>query len=432
MVGLSIVGHAQPPAHQERSDRVASLYVDPVNGLTLDDAIARALAQEPSLRAARSQIDVTRGLREQAGLRPNPAVSFSQQEEPSGTDNQTRVEVQWPLDLFRKTGRVGVADREIDVARHAVANRERTLAADVRLKYGEVAAAVRTLTVTGQLLAATSRQLTLIASRVEQGGAPPLDRDMLRVEVQRLEADRRIQSGAVERQLVELKRLLGMPPDAPVTVRDSLEALVRHDPPPPAGGGEPNAAIDRPDVQEAEARVRVGDAAIDRARREGRPDVSVFGMYMRMDAAFPQQAFSPTGGLEPIRSVFHYVSIGAMVTLPLLNRNQGTVAAAQAERIGAAAQLEAARLAAQSEIAAARSRDGHARQALDAYTGDTLSLARQNLDVVRQTYELGRGTLLDVLNEQRRSLDVERAYTDVLREAYDARQALKAALGEVR
>ncbi|HKT79996.1 MAG TPA: TolC family protein, partial [Vicinamibacterales bacterium] len=382
MVGLSIVGHAQPPAHQERSDRVASLYVDPVNGLSLDDAIARALAQEPSLRAARSQIDVTRGLREQAGLRPNPAVSFSQQEEPSGTDNQTRVEVQWPLDLFRKTGRVGVADREIDVARHAVANRERTLAADVRLKYGEVAAAVRTLTVTGQLLAATSRQLTLIASRVEQGGAPPLDRDMLRVEVQRLEADRRIQAGAVERQLVELKRLLGMPPDAPVTVRDSLEALVRHDPPPPAGGGEPDAAINRPDVQEAEARVRVGDAAIDRARREGRPDVSVFGMYMRMDAAFPQQAFSPTGGLEPIRSVFHYVSIGAMVTLPLLNRNQGTVAAAQAERIGAAAQLEAARLAAQSEIAAARSRDGHARQALDAYTGDTLSLARQNLDVV--------------------------------------------------
>jgi cobalt-zinc-cadmium efflux system outer membrane protein len=432
MVGLSIVGHAQQPAHQERSDRVASLDVDPVNGLSLDDAIARALAQEPSLRAARSQIDVTRGLREQAGLRPNPAVSFSQQEEPSGTDNQTRVEVQWPLDLFRKTGRVGVADREIDVARHAVANRERTLAADVRLKYGEVAAAVRTLTVTGQLLAATSRQLTLIASRVEQGGAPPLDRDMLRVEVQRLEADRRIQSGAVERQLVELKRLLGMPPDAPVTVRDSLEALVRHDPPPPAGAGEPDAAINRPDVQEAEARVRVGDAAIDRARREGRPDVSVFGMYMRMDAAFPQQAFSPTGGLEPIRSVFHYVSIGAMVTLPLLNRNQGTVAAAQAERIGAAAQLEAARLAAQSEIAAARSRDGHARQALDAYTGDTLSLARQNLDVVRQTYELGRGTLLDVLNEQRRSLDVERAYTDVLREAYEARQALKAALGDVR
>ena len=121
-----------------------------------------------------------------------------------------------------------------------------------------------------------------------------------------------------------------------------------------------------------------------------------------------------------------------MVTLPFENRNQGAVAAAEAERAGAAAHLEAARLAAQSEIAAARSRDRHARQALEAYTGDTIALARQNLEVVRQTYELGRGTLLDVLNEQRRYLDVERAYTDVLREAYAARQALRASLGEVR
>lgn len=429
MLSVSMVGHAQVVV-QERVD-VGSAYVDPVNGLTLDDAIARALAQEPSLRASRSQVDVTRGLREQAGLRPNPAVSFFQQQEPSGSDNQTRIELQWPLDLYRKAGRVGVADREIEVAQHATANRERALAADVRMKYGDVVAAVRTLTVTEQLLAATTRQRTLIASRVEQGAAPPIDRDMLRVEVQRLEADRLIQVGSVDRQLVELKRLLGMPPDASVMLRDSLEALVRRETAATPAGTEADATK-RPDVREAEARVQVGDAQIDRARREGRADVSLFGMYMRMDAGFPQQGLSPAGALEPIRSVFHYVSLGAMVTLPLQNRNQGAVAAAEAERAGATAQLEAARLAAQSEIAAARSRDRHARQALDAYTSDTIALARQNLDVVRRTYELGRGTLLDVLNEQRRYLDVERAYTDALREAYEARQSLRAAMGEVR
>ena len=92
LVIVSVVGHAQRPAPTALPDN-GSAYLDPVNGLTLDDAIARALAQEPSLRAARSQIDVTRGLREQAGLRPNPALSFSQQQEPSGTDNQTRFEV---------------------------------------------------------------------------------------------------------------------------------------------------------------------------------------------------------------------------------------------------------------------------------------------------------------------------------------------------
>jgi cobalt-zinc-cadmium efflux system outer membrane protein len=310
MLTMSAAGQAQQL--QNRAEGV-SAYLDPTDGLSLDDAIARALTQEPSLRASRSRIDVTRGLREQAGLRPNPAVSFSQQQEPSGSDNQTRIELQWPLDLFRKAGRIGVADREIDVARHAAANRERTL----------------------------------ITDRVERGAAPPLDRDILRVEVQRLEADRLVQAGAVERRLFELKRVLGMPPDAPVKLRESLETLVRRDPPRPSGGAA-DAAMSRPDVQEAEAQLRVGEAQVDRARREGRPDASVFGMYMRMDAGFPQQGLSPTGAFEPIRSVFHYVSVGAMLTLPVRNRNQGAVAAAEAARVGAAAQLEAARLAAQA------------------------------------------------------------------------------------
>jgi cobalt-zinc-cadmium efflux system outer membrane protein len=429
VLSLAVVAHAQT---QQTAPASAALYVDPVGGLTLNDAIGRALEHEPGLRAARSQIDMTRGLREQAALRPNPSLSFFQQQEPGGADNQTRVELQWPLDLFRRTGRVEVADREVEVAQHATADRERTLAADVRLAYGQVAVAVRTLSVTEELLGATSRQLTLISSRVEQGATPPLDRDMLRVEVRRLEAERSLQVGAVERRLIELKRVLGMPADASLTLRNALQDLVRQEVAPTANRSQSGGLTTRPDVLKAEAEVRVAEAQIDRARREGRPDMSLFGMYMRMDAGFPQQGFSSTGVLEPIRNVFHYASVGAMVTLPVLSRNQGAVAAAEAERTGAAARVEAARLSAQSEIAMARSRDEHARRALDAYSADAIALARQNLDVVRQTYELGRGTLLDVLTEQRRYLDVERAYTDVLREAYEARETLKTALGEVR
>jgi cobalt-zinc-cadmium efflux system outer membrane protein len=427
-LALTVVADAQT----QTTLTAAASYVDPVAGLTLNDAIGRALEHEPGLRASRAQIDMTRGLREQAALRPNPSLSFFQQQEPGGADNQTRVEVQWPLDLFRKTGRVQVADREVEVAQHATADRERTLVADVRLAYGQVATAVRTLTVTEQLLAATNRQLTLIASRVEQGATPPLDRDMLRVEVQRLEAERSLQVGVVERRFVELKRLLGIGADASLTLRTALEDLVREEVAPRALADQSGAPTTRADVLEAEARVRVAEAQIDRAQREGRPDMSLFGMYMRMDAGFPQQGFSPSGALEPIRSVFHYVSVGATVTLPVLSRNQGAIAAAEAERTGASAKVEAARLSAQSEIAAARSRDEHARRALDAYSADAITLARQNLVTVRQTYELGRGTLLDLLNEQRRYLDVERAYTDVLREAYEARETLKTAMGEVR
>ena len=433
-IGIVIVSvgvHAQVPG--TKTQEPTTSYLDPLNGLTLEEAVSQALEREPTLRASRAQLEVARGLQTQAGLRPNPSISFSQQEEPAGTDNQTRLEIQWPLDLFRKSGRVTVADREVDAAQQATADRARLLAASVRMKYGEVVTAVRTLSVTEELVAATTRQRTLVAARVEQGATPPLDRDMLRVEVQRLEAERVVQRGNVERRLIELKRLLGLPPDTALSLRESLEQIVRREPLPAASvAGDLEATTSRPDVRQAAARIAVAEAQIDRAHREGKPDVSLFGMYMRSDAGFPQRGFGPTGDLERVRGVFHYWSAGAMVTLPVLNRNQGATAAAQAERLAAVAEADGARLNAESEVAAARVRDVSARRALDTYTAEAVGLARQNLDVVRQTYELGRGTLLDVLNEQRRYLDLERAYTDVLREAFNARQTLKEARGETR
>src|SRR4030095_15393899 len=104
--------------------------VDPANGLSLDQAIARAIEYEPSLRVARSQVEVAQGTKLQASLTPNPSVSFERREEPGGTDNLTTVGVEWPLDLFRRDGRIAVADREIATAQFAVADRERVLAAD--------------------------------------------------------------------------------------------------------------------------------------------------------------------------------------------------------------------------------------------------------------------------------------------------------------
>lgn len=433
IVGLSAGGAAHAQTRPLRPDeRLAAQYVDPVAGLAVQIAVEQALEREPSLRAARSDVDVATGMRLQAGLRPNPTVSFAQQDEPAGTDAQTRIEVQWPLDLFRRAGRVAVADRQIEATRNATADRERALASDVRTAYGDVAAAVRELSVTDELVSVTSAQLDLVGARVEQGAAPPLERDILRVELQRLESERVLQAGRVERALIALKRLIGLRPEAPLRIRDTLEQLVEME----TGASLPFdntvAAGNRPDVQEAQARLQVADAEIDRARREGRFDVSLFGTYMRMDAGFPQRGFTATGGLARVRGVFHYVAGGAMVTVPIRNRNQGEVAAARAQRTGEAARLEAAQLSAHAEIAEARARDEYARRAAAVYTTDARALARQNLDVTRQTYELGRATVVEVLTEHRLYLDVERGYTAALREVYEARQALRRALGEVR
>jgi cobalt-zinc-cadmium efflux system outer membrane protein len=349
-------------------------------------------------------------------------------------DNQTAIAVEWPLDLFRRRGRVGVADRDVAVTELGVADRERVLAADVRAKYGEVLAAVRDLTVLDELVTTARRQHALLQSRVQEGASPPLERDLLDVELRRLESDRLLQVGRTEAALFELKRVLGLPVDDPLSVRDTLELLVQRESSAALPGADGTSAVlqRRADVRQAEAQVGVADARIDSAQREGRFDVSLFGSYMRMDAGFPQRGFGPDGRLEPVRGVFHNLAAGARVTMPLLNRNQGEVAAARAERAGAAAAYDAAQLSARTEVAAARAMDARARQAVRLYTGGAQALARQNFSVVGESYDLGRVTVFDVLAEQRRYLEVERAYTEALRAAYEARTALTRALGDVR
>ena len=435
IIGVTVFGSvalAQTP-QAVVPGRPAATYVDAVSGLSLAGAIALALEREPSFRASRTDLDVARGARVQAGLRPNPSVNLSHQREPSGTDKQTRVEVAWPLDLFRKKSRVAVAERQIDVTAHEIANRGRLLAGEVRQQYGDVAAAVRELSVLDDLYEATSQQHKLVESRVTEGATPPLERDMLRVELLRIQSEQLLQAGVVERALIALKRVLGMEPTTALKIQHTLEELVQRE------SGTVSAAIadgappqERPDLAAARSRLQMSEADIGRIRQEARPAVSLFGMYMRMDAGFPQRGFGPGDVLVPIRSQFHYVGAGVEVSVPIGDRRQGDMATAEARRAGAAAQLDAARLGATAEIAEATAREAHARQAVAVYTTEAMRLARQNLSVISQTYELGRATVFDVLTERRRYLDLERAFTAALREAYEARQALEQASGDMR
>jgi outer membrane protein TolC len=179
----------------------------------------------------------------------------------------------------------------------------------------------------------------------------------------------------------------------------------------------------------ADAEVRLAQARIDDASAQGRFDVTLFGGYMRMDTRFAQFGFSENGQLQPIQGTFNYLSAGAMVTVPFRNRNQGEIAAARAEQAGAQARRAATQLAAEADMAAAEARDAAALRAL-ALTASVVKLAAKNLDVVRQVYELGRTTAADVLIEQRRYLDVQRAQTETMKALYEARVALMQARGD--
>jgi cobalt-zinc-cadmium efflux system outer membrane protein len=269
----------------------------------------------------------------------------------------------------------------------------------------------------------------LLDRRVTEGDAPKLDANLATVEALRMEADSALAAGEAEAATIELKALAGLPPDAPLMIRDSLETLVRAAAVPRM---TPAAAMEaRPDIRDALARMTLAEAQADDARRAGRFDVTVIGGYTRSRTGFDQQGFDDRGVRVPIEGLFHMVTVGAKVTLPIFHRNQGALASAQAERGRAEAMFEARQRAARAELDAAVARDREARRAVELYASTVRDLARQNVDVVLEAYDLGRFPLSDLLAQQRRYLEVEAAYTEVLSRAYQARAAVGRALGEI-
>ena len=410
---------------------------------TIEQLVATALDRSPEIRAARTTVTVASGQLMQAGLRPNPTLSATQMFM-SGEQHLALFEVEWPLDLFRKPARESTAQHTIEVTTLSVQNQERMLAARVREEAGRLLAARRNVEIMTEALGAARRTRELLDSRVTEGAIPKIDANIAAVEAGRIEADLTIAQADADAAAVELKAVVGLRPNEPLMLRDSLEALVRmpDSPVAPASLAPPASPVQpaspspliatRPDIREATARVALADAKVEQARREGQADVSLVGNYGQESYGFDQRGFNAAGQLVPVRGSFQSFTLGANVMLPLRNRNQGTLAAAQAQRSGEQEVLAARQLLAQAELDAAVIRDREARRAVDLYATTIRDLARQNVDVQLEAYDLGRTPLSDLLAEQRRYLDVEGAYTSMLERAYDASVVLRRARGEIR
>jgi outer membrane protein, heavy metal efflux system len=396
---------------------------------TVDELVARALADNLDLQAARAEIEAARGRLLQAGLRPNPMLDLGAQHSVTGPDNNLNVGVTLPLDLNRrKAGRVGVAERELELKEAQVLNRARELGAEVRMKAGEVLAAQRNLRITEELLDINHQALQLIGGRVQRGAVPALEESLQRVEVNRLDASRQILQSRVEVATLQLQVLIGRSPEAPLSVQGDLRTrpvtLARE-------GAFEQALAARPDLRMAQAEVAMARAKIRKEEAEGRWDASVNVGYMRQDFGYDLSGLTARGELRPITDIFHYVGGGVTITLPVRNRNQGNVAAAFAEARATEHREDLATLTVRQEVAAAFTQHEAAERALDIYTRGVLEVARQNLEVIRKTYQLGRATLLEVIAEQRRYIDIEMGYTEALQQAYNAAVDIERAVGAV-
>jgi cobalt-zinc-cadmium efflux system outer membrane protein len=151
--------------------------------------------------------------------------------------------------------------------------------------------------------------------------------------------------------------------------------------------------------------------------------------YQRQQMGFGVMGITESGGTREVADTFHFFGAGVTITLPVRNRNQGSIAAARAETRAVDRRRELIELTIRQEVQSAYAQYASARRGADLYARGVRDVARRNYDTIRRAYELGRGSLLDVIGEQRRYLEIEAGYTDTLKQLYDAAAEIERATG---
>ncbi|HEU4386353.1 MAG TPA: TolC family protein [Blastocatellia bacterium] len=411
----------------QRAASVNAMYFDPLQGVSSSDLVRMVLASNIDLAAARLDIERARGRLRQAGLRPNPTFDFEQSSgrfTNSPGDRETSVGFALPLEVGgQRQRRIDLARVQLEAAEAEIADRERRLAAEVRAAHLEALALLMELEITGQFNSNDAQTARIVEARVTEGESAPLELNLVRVEVDRLRSRRSLIEGRLEGALLRLKSLTGISLEEPLRLRETLTQAVLPEPPASMEDAADIALRSRPDARLARLNERVAEAGLRLAQAEGKPDVIVSARY-----SFDRSIIDLPEPLVSFPDPSRRLSFGVSFELPIARRNQGATAEATVIVSQARRRREFTEQLVRHEVASAYKRYDASRIALATFERGVLGASALNIRTIREAYRLGAFRVTDVLTEERRLIDSQQQYIELLTERHRALIDLHSAL----
>ena len=379
-------------------------------GLSLPEALSAAFANNPELAAAGREIGIAEGERRQAGLIPNPELSWEVEDTRRDTSTTT-VTLSQALELGGKRGaRIAVASSGQTIAQLDLQRQRNGLRADVVQAFHTALRAQTAVELAQQSQALTARGLKVVQGRVTAGQSSPVE--ATRAQVQLAQAHAEVRRAETQRTVAfqALARLTGSPLAA---FREVQAADL-------SPGAAPSTDALLAQLEQtaewrlAAAQIERGDASLGSEKAQRIPDltVSLGSQYSREDR-------------ERVNVV------GLSMPLPLFDRNQGNVLAA-ARRADQARDLRnAVELRLRSETRSAVSQWRTALQDVEDYDRTILPSAQQAVDTATRGFEMGKFAFLDVLDAQRTLIEARALYLEALAQATDARAQVERIYGDV-
>ena len=388
-----------------------NIVADPET-LSLAQLEGLALANNPTLAAASARVDAAFGRQIQAGLHPNPMMGYHATE--VGAQGSAGAQGGFVGQRFITGGKLGLdqamAGQRVEQAHFQLQAQEQRVLSDVRTRFYDALIAQRRVELTGELakigddlVAATKK---LLAGRIAT------DNDLLQAEI-KAEQSRILLDNARNEHAAAWRRLaavVGTPTLRTTALSGEIDANL------PDFDWETTYQMvvnANPELSAALANLERTNIAIVRARKEPVPDIDLFVSVRHVD-------FSGDDILN----------IQAGIPIPVFDKNQGNIQAAQAEWMAANREVQRIELDLQDRLAVAFRRYCNARQQIDRYQQRIVPKADESLRLVTDGYEKGEVEYLMLLTAQETFYQVNLAYLDALQELWQATAAIDGQLLE--
>lgn len=383
--GQAVTGDAsEPPVipspTPSSGNRLPDQEAHHAGGLTLGEAVHRALRFSPAVQAAQIEIDVKRSQNLQAGLRPNPGLAGEVQN--VGQDEQqTTLELSQLIELGgKRLKRIRAAELEVGVAAWDYEAARLRITSNTAQAFVDLLASQSRIDVLNELLAVSQKLGKAAAERVQAGAANPVEARRAQIEIARAKAEL-----AAEKALVSVaKRRLANnwgSENADFGWAQGELATTNHLPSP----DQMSIYLDsNPDVARWTTEMTRRKAVVDLARATAVPDLTIGAGVSRLESG------DETGAI-----------VNLSVPIPLFNRNQGNIAAAETQIFKGRRESLSAKVDVRAVFLEAYGRLIAASEKLKALEKEVLPTAQEVHDATSRGYTEGKFDLLNVLDAQR-------------------------------
>jgi cobalt-zinc-cadmium efflux system outer membrane protein len=408
-------GQSAPPAATPTPtrDRPAATQI------TLEQAISLAVANSPSIKAARTQIQQSQAQEVTANLRPNPTLSWDSQFIPvfSGdfsTDTLNNLQ-QFDIGLgylfergHKRQNRLQAARDATAVTAAQVADTERTLVFNVAQQFVNVLLANSTLQFALENLNSFQDTVRISDQRYKAGDIS--EGDFLKIKLQLLQFQTDVSSARVAKvqALGSLRQLVGyasLPHDFDVVGDLEYKPLTAALP-----DLQVKALATRPDLLAAQKGVKAANSQISLAKADAKVDVNASASYSHVAGASSTSLF------------FN-------LPLPIFNRNQGEIARTKFALTGAELTAKAAEDTVMTDVTNAYESATSNQDVVKLYVSGYLKEAQDSRDISQYAYKAGAATLLDFLDAERSYRSTQLAYRQALAAYMLSLEQLRQAIG---